>query len=740
RLAASPTLTLGATVQGMILGTAAYMAPEQAKGVAVDKRADIWAFGVVLWEMLTGRRLFAGDSVPETLAGVLEREIDLDSLPETTPPAIRRLLRRCLERRPRNRLHDIADARIVLDELVAGRSEEDGATAAAPVSGVAPRRSGAALTVAAAVALCVGLGAGWLLRRPEPPPLGAGARWALAIPEGLTLSIEQVPQIALSDDGRLQLAVVLDAKGESQLLLRSIDEAAPRLVPDTEGALAPFFSPDGAWIGFFREHALFKIPTAGGTAVQIAAISGQANQIRGASWSRDGFIYFAPNVQHPISRISADGGAAEEVTKLDVARDERTHRWPQALPDGRSVLYTSDTTASTEFYDDARVEAVVVATGERRVLVEGSSQARCCAGGRLVFARGGALFAVPFDVETLAVTGSPEPVVRQVATDVSSGAVQFALSPSGAALWVPGGLLAQYELHWIARDGSAAPVSLPPAQYNESVLSPDGRRVALVGGPGGGTELWVAELERGLVSKLTSGDSVSNPVWTPDGSRVVYRIRASGAQNRRERIAWRTADGSRDAEILYESGQLALPSGITPDGSRLLFSEPKASGLASDVYFLPFAGARTPTLFLGGEADERDAVISPDGRFVAYSSNESGALNVYVRPFPAGEGRWQISPGNGAEPRWGPDMKELYYRRASDIMRVPIETHGGFRARKPEPAVDRVSVAAGFHTYSIAADGRILTLRSPNPLDGARIVHLDLGFARRLAARADGRR
>ena len=738
-LAHSPTLT-GApgTRLGMILGTAAYMAPEQARGQAVDKRADIWAFGVVLYEMLTGRTLFAGDTVTDTLAGVIKTEIDFAPLPPPTPPAIRRLLRRCLERNPRNRLHDIADARIVIEELAAGKLEEWPAAGPARPPQDISRRGRNALVAAGLVAL--GTAAGWLLRRPEPPPLGAGARLALAIPEGLAIATDNVPQIALSDDGRFQVAAVVDGQGASQLLLRSLDEAEPHLIPDTKGALAPFFSPDAAWIGFFRERELLKIATVGGTAVRIAPISGQANQIRGASWGRDGFIYFAPNVAHPLSRIAAGGGPVTEVTKLDVARDERTHRWPQALPDGRAVLYTSDTTSSTEFYDDARIEAVVVATGESRVLVEGASQARCCAGGRLVFARGGVLLAVPFDVDTLTVTGAAEPVVQQVATDVSSGAVQFAVSPSGAALWVPGGLLGQYELYWIARDGTSAPVTLPPAQYNESVLSPDGQRVALVGGPGNTSELWVADLERGVASKLTRDESVSNPVWTPDGSRIAYRVRASGARNRREQVAWQAADGSRAAETLYESALQVLPSGFTPDGSRLLFSEGTPDQLVADVYLLPLAGARTRELLVGGDAGERDAVVSPDGRYVAYTSNESGAINVYVRPFPAGDGRWQISPGTGAEPRWGPDMKELYYRTASGIVRVPIGTDGGFHAGRPEPAVDRVSAAGGIHTYSIAADGRILTPRSPMPFDGGRILHLDLGFARRLEQRAGGGR
>ena len=732
----SPTLTaVHRTQLGVILGTAAYMAPEQARGGTVDKRADIWAFGVVFYEMLTGRSLFAGPTVSDTLADVLKTAIDFAELPNATPPAIRRLLRRCLERNPKNRLHDIADARIVIEEVLAGRSDETPTAAPAAASSL-PRRPAWWTVAALAGVLALGFVAGLFLQRPKPPQAGAGARWALAIPEGLALVTDNVPQIALSEDGRFQVAVVVDAQGETRLLLRTVDEAEPHPVQGTEGALAPFFSPDGAWIGFFRERELLKVPTVGGSVVRIAAISGQANQIRGASWSRDGFIYFAPNVGEPISRISANGSTAEVVTNLDVARDERTHRWPQALPNGKAVLYTSDTTASTEFYDDARIEAWVQATGERRVLVEGSSQARCCAGGRLVFARGGTLFAQPFDEPSLALSGSPEAVVQGVATDVSTGAVQYALSSSGAALWVPGGLLAQYELFWIARDGSATPVPLPPAQYNESVLSPDGRRVALVGGPGGASELWVAELERGVVSRLTRDESVSNPVWTPDGSRIAYRSRASSAQNRREQIAWRAADGSREAETLYESGDLALPSGFTPDGSRLVFSEPRAGTQTRDVFLLPLAGARRPELLLGSEMAEREAVVSPDGRWVAYVSNESGALNTYVRPFPAGEGRWQISLDNGAEPRWSPDMKELYYRRASDILRVPIETSGGFRVGKPELAVDRVSVGGFIHTYSITADGRVLTPRSPNPLTSAHILHLDLGFAQRLAQRS----
>jgi serine/threonine-protein kinase len=254
-----------------------------------------------------------------------------------------------------------------------------------------------------------------------------------------------------------------------------------------------------------------------------------------------------------------------------------------------------------------------------------------------------------------------------------------------------------------------------------------------VGGPQGASDLWVAELERGAVSRLSQGEPVSNPVWTPDGSRIAYQIRASGADGRRHRIAWRVADGSRDAEILLESDREVKPSGFTPDGSRLLFTGQKKDGRRWEVSFLPMAGAREPELLLTGDFSNRDAVISPDGRLIAYASNESGVPTVFVRPFPSGEGRWQVSPGVGIEPRWGPDQKELYYRSATDILRVPIESRAGFSAGRPEVAVDRVSLPAGINSYSIAAGGRIFAARTPDAFGGRRTLHLDLDFARRLA-------
>jgi serine/threonine-protein kinase len=558
---------------------------------------------------------------------------------------------------------------------------------------------------------------------------------ALAIPDGFVLSPEQMPQLAISDDGRTQVAVVVDASKMSRLLLRSIDQIEPRLLPDTEGANGPFFSPDGKWIGFFRGQSLLKIPTGGGPPVELASTA-SVTSARGATWSRDGFIYFSPSVSVGLSRISQKGGPVTAVTRLDPARDERTHRWPQALPDGSAVLFTCDTSVSTEYYDDARIEAVRPSTGERKVLVEGSSQARYGSGNKLVFARGGSLFAVAFDPRRLETRGTPELLVQGVATDVGSGSVQFALSPSGAAVWAPGGLTSQYRLFWVDRNGTETPVPIPQEPYNEAELSPDGKRVALAGGMGGSSDLWVADLERGTRTRLTVGQVVGNPVWTQNGVRIAYVTRERTGPSRHWQIFWVPADGSRNPELLTESEHVLSPSGFTADSGKLIYSAGKTDNeaMGMDVYLLAVTGERKPELLLTDGFAKRGAVVSPDGRWVAYWSNEGGQQNIFVRPFPSGEGRWQISTAAAFEPRWGHDQREIFYRSGAALYRVPIETLHGFSAGKPEQVIDRVSTAGIVHSYAPAPDGRIFTPRSPEGRGSARTVYLDLGFAARLAA------
>ncbi|HZE88807.1 MAG TPA: protein kinase, partial [Verrucomicrobiae bacterium] len=731
-LSQSPTLALAGTMAGVILGTAAYMSPEQARGKSVDKRADIWAFGVVLFEMLTGKRLFSGETVSDTLAAVLTRDPDFGELPAGTPPEIRRLLRRCLQRNPNDRLHDVADARIVLDESLRGAGDET----VFPGAGEGRERPAWRVGAGLFAILAAGLAGGWMLRRPATSDAAPGARWALAIPDGLSLSTTEFPQIAMSEDGRIQVAVVIGPDSIPRLLVRNRDEFEPRILADSEHASSPFLSPDGAWIAFTRDAELFKISTGGGPPVRLTKTSGQ---FRGGTWSRDGFIYLARDSNTGLVRVSSSGGVdAQEVTRLDDARDERTHRWPHALPDGSAVLFTCDTQASSEFYDDARIEAVRPATGERKVVLEGSSQAWYGPGGRLLFARGGSIFAVPFDLRSLEVKGTPAQVAQGVDTDVSTGAVQFAASQNGEAAWTPGTAVVSYEVVWIDRSGSETVVPIPSAPFSQLALSPDGHRLALVGGQGGVSDLWVADLDRGGITRLTFGEFIVGPVWSPDGSRVAYGLRLQKRNDNAWRIEWKPADGSRDAELLFEGSRIHVPTAFSRDGRTVLFDAVSNDAATKDIFALELGGAHAARPIVAGPFQKNAGVISPDGRWLAYVSDEGGQPSVFVRPFPSGDGRWQISTPLGSEPRWGSNGRELFYRADGVIYRVPVESERGFSAGRPQRFVDRVAKGIVPFTYSIAGDGsRMLTFRTPKDGGSLRTLYFDAGFAARLGPSAE---
>ena len=675
----SPTITTPAMTQaGVLLGTAAYMSPEQAKGRTADRRSDIWAFGAVLYEMLTGQRAFKGEDVAETLAYILTRDPDWTALPADTPPLIRRLVRRCLEKDPRRRLQAIGEARAQIDDLASG-SIDDGADRekAARVAGW--RRALPWLIAAAAVA--VALVTVSVARRPilRSAPLRVSADLGADVP--LTNPTFGAI-IILSPDSALVAFIGQKTGGRRQLFVRRLSELRATPLAGTDDADSPFFSPDSQWIAFFAAGKLKKISVTGGGAFTIC----DAPNGRGGAWNPDGTIVFSPDSRDvtPLLRVSSDGGTSQALTALDAG--EISHRWPQLLPGGKGVLFTVDVNGAL---DNANLVIQKLPAGPRKVVHRGGYYGRYLASGHLVFVHEGALFAVPFDVDRLEASGPPVRVVEGIASSSLSGGAQFDVSPSGTLVYLPGTRTdVALPMHWMDRAGRTTLLRQSPAYWINPRFAPDGTRIALQEIENR-SDIGVYELARDTVTRLTSdGVANTNPIWTPDGRRVVFSsVRANALT---ANLYWRRADGTGEAQRLTESGNPQYPSSWHPSGKFLAFEERNAR-TASDIMILPMEGDEAsgwkpgkPTALLNSPSSEREPMFSPDGRWVAYVSNESGRDEVYVRPFGNSGGVWRISTGGGEHPTWSPTTRELFYSLDAQILVASYLVDGdSFRAEKP---------------------------------------------------------
>jgi serine/threonine-protein kinase len=696
----SPTLTAAGTQLGVILGTAAYMAPEQARGKTVDKRADVWALGCLIWEMLTGQRLYEGETVSDTIAAVLTRTPEWSALPTGTPAALRELLRRLLERDPRSRLHDVADARIFLDDIAAGRLPEPAATSTARAAHPALRATPWAIAL-----LALGV-AGWAAWRSGPVRESPALRFAISSPEGTTVAFEDnYPALEFSPDGRRLAFIARDARGARHLYVRELGEIEPREIPGGLEARAPFFSPDGRSLGFFTFGELKRVSLDGGTPAVLA----QVENARGAAWVDDSTIVFPTATDSPLYRLSASGGAAVPLTTLDAARNERTHRWPAPFPGG--VLFTCDTFESTEFYDDARIEAVSLDGARRAVVVERASFARYLPSGELIFARGGSLYAVRFDAKTFRTQGDPVVVWQGVSTRVSSGAVQFAATADILA-YVAGGLSTESgSVAWFRHDGPAEPLDIPQAnQVQEVRLSPDGGRLAIITSASPSADLWVIDLARSMSNRLSFEGNSWDPVFSPDGKSIAFASARGGA---RYRPYLKAADGSGAERLLWESEEPAFPSSFSPDGKWLAL-EVRSRSSASDIWMLALDGSAPPRPFVATRDIEWQPVFSPDGKWLAYAANSSGTNQVYVRPFPGPGGLWQLSTGGGEGPRWSSDGRKIYYRFELDIYEIDVDTSHGFAAGQPRRIVGGTVATTFNNSFDVAPDGqRVVALHVP---------------------------
>ena len=704
----SPTLSLAATQAGLILGTAAYMSPEQASGMPVDKRSDVWAFGVLLFELLSGTRLFEGETVSHTLAGVLRADIDWNRLPAATPIAVRRLLERCLERDRRRRLRDIGEARILLEEQL-GRFD-------VPVAAVMPETaSGHAWRrvfpwMAAALVLGIVATAGVMSMGRAAPTSGAPLILDVLLgSEPLYSTIG--PAIALSRDGAL-LAYVADHGDDMRTLhVRPLHQPAARKLAEGTSATVtpyhPFFSPDGQWIGYVTSSELRRVAVSGGNSVLIAPVA----RSRGATWLPDDTIVFAAGANTGLSRVPAAGGPVVPVTELDASKKEATHRWPQALPGGRAVLFTSHTNVASDF-GNAVIEAVTLDTRQRTVIHTGGSHAQYLPSGHIVFANQGTVYAMPFDPDRLQATGTPVPVLHGVGFSGIEGAAQIAIADNGLLTFIRGReQVPKYPIVWVNRDGSQATLLAEPGSYANPRLSPDGRSLSLSVFRDGNWDVWVHDLERNVSSRITFDPAIdTEQVWSADGKWLMFSSDRGGINNNLFR---KPADGSRQEEQLTKATTDLWATSWSPDGRTILAM---LVGRQLDVVAVSLDREGAVDTLLAGPYSETDPVFSPDGQWVAYTSAESGRPEVYIRAFAPGSGRWQASNGGGAFPRWAGNGRELFYRTATGIAAVSIEAAGGgVRTGRPRllftgdfrGGLEGITLLGHtFADYDVSADGR----------------------------------
>ncbi len=649
----SPTLTQ-ATEPGIIMGTAAYMSPEQACGKAVDRQADIWSFGVVLFEMLTGKPLFGGETVAQTLADVLRAPIDLNRVPITTPAEIRELLRRCLNRDLRMRIHDIGDARVVLQEYSANP-----ATEALP----APANRKPAWVAAAALMLFGSVaGFGWYrATRPVERPL---VYLDVDLGPDVLLGSETGADVIISPDGA---RLVFVSKG--RLFTRRLNQPKATELAGTEGANTPFFSPDGKWVAFFSSGKLKKLSVEGGLAITLC----NAPNGKGGAWGEDHTIIATLSiVRGALMRIPDAGGAPQPLTKL--TPEDYAHRWPQILPGGKAVLFT--TSAVQGGFEAGNIEVVSLADRRRKTLHKGGTYGRYLPGSRgagyLVYISKGRLFAVPFNPDTLEVNGTPAPVLEEVSYSPTSGEAQFDFSLDGTLVYPNGG--ANVTLQWLDGGGKLQQLPAKPGPYGQPSVSPDGKRVALSVASGSGFDIVTYDWQRDAMLKLTFGDGdFTHPAWSPDGRYVAF----SGSSG----IFWTRADGAGKPQRLTESKSLQWPGSFSPNGKRLAFSGFGAGTV--DLLTVPIdsegGGLRAgkPQGFLETTANELFPAFSPDGRWIAYQSLEEENFEIFVRAFPDTGGKWQISNGEAWFAIWSPNGRELFYRTKDQrIMVVSYTTKG----------------------------------------------------------------
>ena len=699
------TLTMAApqqspvTQEGTIVGTFQYMSPEQVEGKEVDGRSDTFSLGAVLYEMLTGKKAFEGKTQLSVASAILEKEpAPISSVKPMMPPALDHAIRRCLAKDPEERWQTARDLALELKWL--GDSGSQVALMPnAPVRGIRARWQRALLWSIAAFLLAALTGfAMWNLKPVPPRPV---SRLVITLPPGQQLANLNQPAIALSPDGS-HLAYVAIQGGMQQLYLRAMDSPEATPILGSQGGFYPFFSPDGQWVGFIADQKLKKVSVNGGATQTLA----DATLANGVSWGSQGTIAFSVATSTFLQQVSEAGGEPQPLTRLEPG--EVSHRWPEFLPGGKAVMFAASTSSFS--WSNSRIAVQSIRTGGRQNLLQGGTQPHYASSGHLIYAQGSTLMAMPFDAQSLAVTGAGTPVVENVLHAPATGAAQYSVSTTGSLVYIPGGVQAnQRRLVWVYRNGAEQPVAAPARGYLFPRISPDGRRVA-IGITEHDTQIWLYDLSRETLTRFTFEGSVGlNAVWTPDGNRIAFQSTKEGIPT----IYWQKADGSGGLERLTGGQSATVPMSWSPDGQLLAFIDVNPS-TQRDIWVLPM-GDRKAQPFLRTRFDESVPRFSPDGHWLAYVSNESGRYEIYVQPYPGPGGKWLISTEGGTEPNWNPNGRELFYRNGDKMMAVDIATRPSFAAGKA-----RVLFAGPYELspatspdYDVSPDGQRFLMLKP---------------------------
>ena len=708
----SPTLTAAATQMGVIMGTAAYMSPEQARGKPVDRRADIWAFGAVLFEMLTGAKPFPGDDISQTLARVIERDPDWEALPKTLPPALDTYLRRCLQRDPKERVRDIGDVRLAMegafDTMVTTPSE----SMASPTLRLWQRPVPLAAAMVGLVVL-TGLGV-WNAIGPASPPAGSVQRFALDIGPVDPIPVAGLHVMpALSPDGTE--LVYAARRGETQqLYLRALDSLEARPIPGTDNACEPFWSPDGGSLGFVvaGSFELKKVSPRGGQPRTLC----ECATAGGATWLQDGTIIFAGGVSsagvppYTLFRVrDQQGGTREQLTAPEDDSGFLSHLWPRVLPGESAILFTIiDPTQMT----GSSIALLSLDTREWQILIGDGYNARYVASGHLLFGRQGALWSAPFDLDQLTVGGPEEIVLRDIETNEQYGGMALSLSDSGSLVYRPGDVLRVGSSFagtptWVDRSGNPMPIeALSDALHPR--LSPDGTKLAVTVVSPEGFNVWVYDLERGTRVRLTDGGRSSAAAWSRDGERVFFGSRSPLS------IVSRAADATGEPEILLTGNDSMYPDAWTPDGRTL--SIVALTGPGANILTVSREGERSP--YLERASVDLHPALSADGQWMAYASHETGQAQVYIQRFPELGEKEPISTDGGVEPRWSANGRELFYRNlAGDrMMMVTVNTEPTLRVSRPEVVFEGQygQDELGLANYDVSANGQRFLMIDPS--------------------------